>query len=393
MVNNIKKSGILLLILSLSILLVILVGCAGPATTSAPATTAAPPKTTATAAPATAAPPTTSAAPAPTSAAATTAASSGQKIVLTMAGTVPEADIKTRAVRQFIDEVQTKSNGRVQINLFQGGQLIADKDMVTAIPQGMADLAQCQMGGFSGIVAETQLMDLRFVYANEDHWFAVGQGKIGDIISQKLQSKANIKFLSWLAMGTADCWSSTNKVMKTPEDFKGVKFRVPPSALLVKAMSALGGNVVVISEGELYTALQSGVVSATLSMVGVYNDNKWYEVAPYVAQMPISPNASHSIVANLNSWNKLPPDIQQIIQTAASNATVWCRATTKTNNQNYWATVNKLKDSGKIKEIYQVPDTVITQFANIVIPVQKTVIESDPNMTPGVWDMVQAARP
>ncbi len=388
--NNIKKSGILLIILSLSILLVILVGCAGPAATTAPATSAVPPKTTATSASAA------TAVTAATTAAPTTSSASqpaAGKIVLTMAGTVPEADIKTRAVRGFIDEVQQKSNGRVQINFFPGGQLIADKDMVTSVPSGMADLAQCQMGGFSGIVSETQLFDLRFVYANEDHWFAVAEGKIGDIMAQKLQAKANIKFLSFLAMGSADCWSSTNKVMRTPEDFKGVKFRVPPSALLVKSMSALGGNVVVISEGELYTALQSGVVSATLSMVGVYNDNKWYEVAPYVAQMTISPNASHSIVANLNSWNKLPPDIQQIIQTAAKNATIWCRATTKSNNENYWTTVNKLKDSGKIKEIYKIPDTVVTKFSDIVIPVQKAVIEGDPNMTPGVWDMIQQARP
>lgn len=281
----------------------------------------------------------------------------------------------------------------VQINFFPAGQLIADKDMVTAVPAGMADLAQCQMGSFSGIVPETQIFDLRFVFVNEDHWFAVAHGKIGDIITQKLAAKANIKFLTFLAMGSADCWSSTNKTMKTPDDMKNVKFRVPPSALLVKSMSALGANTVVISEGELYTALQSGTVTATFSTIGVYNLNKWYEVAPYVSRMDIAPNASHSIVANLNSWNKLPPNVQQIIQTAANNAEAWGRANSKANNDSFWAATNQLLQSGKIKEIYQMPASTIAQFAAIVIPPQKATIESDPNMTPGVWDIIQQAKP
>ena len=381
--SKIKKTGILLLISIVSLLLVFVVGCAGQATPApSPSPTA---KTPAPSTPTAAAP----------SSSATSAASqpAGQKIVLTMAGTVPESDIKTRAVRQFIDEVGQKTNGQVQINFFPAGQLIADKDMVTAVPAGLADLAQCQMGSFSGIVSETQIFDLRLVFVNEDHWFAVAEGKIGDIIAQKLQAKANIKFLSWLAMGSADCWSSTNKAMKTPDDIKGVKFRVPPSALLVKAMTALGANTTVISEGELYTALQTNVVSATFSTISVYNSNKWYEVAPYASRMDIAPNASHSIVANLNSWNKLPANNQQIIMTAAKNATAWSRSTSKSNNEDYWNTTNQLLKAGKIKEIYAVPAPVIAQFAAIVIPPQKAAIESDPNMTPGVWDIIEQARP
>ncbi len=386
--NNAKKPGILLLILSLSILLVILVGCASPA-----ATTAAPPKTTASAAPTSAAPATT--APAATSAPTTPAASqpAGQKIVLTMAGTMPESDIKTIALRQFAAEVAKNTNDMVQINIFPNNQLIADKDMFTAIPAGMADLAQSNLASFSGLVPETALITMCMTYSNFDHWWAVIHGPLGDIITKKLATSANTKFLAWLSQGPTDVFATTNKTIKVPDDFKGLKFRTPSSALFVKAVNALGGNGVIISAGELYTALGSSVVTGTFCDSKAYNLNKWFEVAPYVSRMVITPDASHAIIANMNSWNKLPANIQQIIQTAALNASEWSKANSAKANADGWTSIQALKDSGKIKDLYVIPPADVAKFKAIMEPSQKEDALKDPKMTPNVMDLIEAARP
>ena len=392
MENKVKKSGVLFLIVTLSLLLVILVGCAGTATTAAPSTTAAPPKTTVTVAPTTTAPITTApVTTAPTSAPPSTTA--GKQIVLSMAGTVPENDIKTRAMRNFAAEVLDKSNGTVKINVFPNGQLVLDKDMVTAIPAGMADLAQCQLGSFSGLVPEAAIMDLGMVFSNDDHWFAVANGKVGDIITTKLAAKANSKFLCWMAQGPTSVFASTTKTIKTPDDMKGLKFRTPPSAYYVKAVGALGAAGTIISANELYTALQTNTVSATFCTSRTFNENKWFEVAPYVSRMLFAPQSSHSFIANLDSWKKLPADAQQIIMTAAKNQEAWTRANSAADDAGYWKTIQDLKDSGKIKDLYVIPDPVVKQFIAIVMPSQIAAINADPNITPGVMDLVEQARP
>ncbi len=389
MENKVKKSGVLFLIVTLSLLLVILVGCAGTATTPAPSTTAAPPKTTATAAPTTAAPttaaPTTTAAPAPTSAA------PAKQLVFSMAGTVPDTDIKSRAIRQFADEVLAKTNGAVKINVFTNGQLIADKDMGTAMPAGMADFAQGQLGIFTN-VPDAAVLDMCFTYTNDDHWWAVANGPLRDSIAKQLSTKSNCTLLSWLAQGPTDVWASTNKVIKTPADLKGVKFRTPPSTFYVKAVTALGAAGTIISVNELYTALQTGTVTATFCNSRIYNENKWFEVAPYLTKMNNAPQSSFAIMANNDSWKKIPAEYQAIIQTAAKNTETWTRATKET--EGYWDKLIEMQKTGKgVKEIYIATESDIKPFIDIVLPSQIAAIKALPNVSPNVVDLLEQARP
>jgi TRAP-type C4-dicarboxylate transport system substrate-binding protein len=141
----------------------------------------------------------------------------------------------------------------------------------------MADLAQANLASFSGLVPETAIVTLAMTYSNVEHWWAVVNGPIGDIIAKKMPVKANCKLLAWLSQGPTQVFSSTIKTIKTPEDMKGLKFRTPASALFVKAVNSLGSNGVIISAGELYTALQSGVVNATFSTPGAFMENKCFQ--------------------------------------------------------------------------------------------------------------------
>jgi TRAP-type C4-dicarboxylate transport system substrate-binding protein len=386
MENKVKKSGVLFLIVTLSLLLVILVGCAGTATTAAPSTTAAPPKTTVTAAPTTAAPTTV----APTTAVPTSAAPAKQ-LVFSMAGTVPDTDIKSRAIRQFADEVLAKTNGAVKINVFTNGQLIADKDMGTAMPAGMADFAQAQIGIFTN-VPDAAVLDMVFTYTNDDHWWAVANGPLRDSIAKQLSTKSNCTLLAWIAQGPTDVWASTNKVIKTPADLKGVKFRTPPSTFYVKAVTALGAAGTIISVNELYTALQTGTVTATFCNARIYNENKWFEVAPYLTKMNSAPQSNFAIIANNDSWKKIPAEYQQIIATAAKNQENWTRATKET--EGYWDKIIEMQKAGKyIKDLYIATPADIQPFIDIVMPTQVAAIKALPNISPGVIDLLEQARP
>jgi tripartite ATP-independent transporter DctP family solute receptor len=386
MKSNVKKSGILFLIVVLSLLLVVLVGCAGPAATTAPTTapatsSAAPPKTTATSAPTTTAAPTTPAASQP----------AVKQMVFSMAGTVPDKDIKSRAIKQFADEVLAKTNGAVKINIFTNGQLIADKDMGTAMPAGMADFAQGQLGIFTN-VPDAAVLDMCFTYTNDDHWWAVANGPLRDSIAKQLSDKSNCTLLSWLAQGPTDVWASTKNVVKTPADLKGVKFRTPPSTFYVKAVTALGAAGTIISVNELYTALQTGTVTATFCNSRIYNENKWFEVAPYLTKMNNAPQSSFAIIANNDSWKKIPAEYQKIIQTAAKNTENWTRANKET--EGYWDTIIEMQKAGKnVKEIYFATESDIKPFIDIVLPTQVAAIKALPNISPNAIELLEQGRP
>jgi TRAP-type C4-dicarboxylate transport system substrate-binding protein len=109
--------------------------------------------------------------------------------------------------------------------------------------------------------------------------------------------------------------------------------------------------------------------------------------------MTFTPDASHAIIINLDAWNKLPANYQQIIATAAKNQENWTKANSAKVNTEGWDQIQALKDAGKIKDLYVIPDPVVQQFIKIVMPSQAAAIVADPNMTPGIMDMLEQARP
>lgn len=374
-----RKLSILTLVTIFSLVALVMVGCASPAPAPSPSTSPA------------AKPPASStpASPSPS------AQPPAKKIVLSLATTVPDSDIKTVAARQFADEVGKKTNGAIEIQVFPNGQLIKDKDMVTALPAGMADFAQFQLGSAAGIVPEASLLELGMYYSSEKHQQSVADGKLGEIISQKLASKGNIKFLSWFAQGPTESWSCNSKTIKLPDDLKGLKFRTPPSPNYVKAVSALGAAGTIISAQEVYTALQTGTVQATFCTTRALVEFKWYEVAPYVSRMTFNYDSTQALNANLDSWNKLSAEHQNIILQAAKNQQAYTRANVVRENEEWWAKLAEQQKTGKVKEIYVVPEESKLKFLNIVAPALKEVILKDTNMPnpQQLLDIIEQARP
>jgi TRAP-type transport system periplasmic protein len=292
----------ILVILALNLSLVI--SCATTPTTSAPPTTsAAPPPATSAAPP----PATSTAAPPPTQAA-------QPKMTLRLTIPNPPGDELTVNAEEFAAAVTKDTNGQYVVKVFPGEAMIKLPETYDAVRQGAAEMAVIGMGIFEGMapgLAELP-MSINNIRANEAAAWPFAQLASQEILEKKL----NMKVIACYGTGGQELWST--KPIKTMQDWKGVLIGSsnPESSAMITGM---GGAPVPISWTDFYTALQKKTVDAVLNSIRgsiVFNIP---DVAKYLTLCYSTPTylAFH---INLDTWNKLPPDIQKIVFNDAQNA-------------------------------------------------------------------------
>jgi TRAP-type C4-dicarboxylate transport system substrate-binding protein len=102
----------------------------------------------------------------------------------------------------------------------------------------------------------------------------------------------------------------STKEIKKVDDLKGLKMRAP-NPLLIKFLGALGSSNVHVATGEVYQALQLGVIDGVASTTNTYLLRKWHEPAKYFLNVPLGLQPHYAIM-NLDRWNKMPKDIQML---------------------------------------------------------------------------------
>ncbi|MFC1871999.1 TRAP transporter substrate-binding protein, partial [Chloroflexota bacterium] len=230
-------------------------------------------------------------------------------------------------------------------------------------------------------------------YDSLGHWQRMAAALADDVLAGYLPQKGNAKFMAWVSNGPTEVWMSAKKTIREPEDVKGLIFRTPPSPVYMRAPEALGASPASISAGELYTAYQRGTVDASFSNSKGATLNKWYEVAPYISRILTHPEATFAFVVNLDSWNKLSPDVQKIIMEAAQEAGDWTFTVSAQSNEDYWKGLYEFEKQGVIKEIYVIPDETVKKFVAIVKPYQAAAFSKEyPDIAPGLLDLLDQTK-
>lgn len=158
----------------------------------------------------------------------------------------------------------------------------------------------------------------------------------------------------------------TKKPVKSVTDLNGMKIRVQTSKTMVKMTELLGGSPSPLSFGEIYTALQQGVVDGAENNLISYAESKHYEVAPYFTfdAHSISPDV---MIMNTKAWNKLSEDEQKIIKQAALNSFDY-------QNKIWFETEDKLVDSLKAQGV-QFFEVDQNEFVEKVQPLYNDVMK------------------
>ena len=233
-------------------------------------------------------------------------------IVLRYAGNFPIKHFITQMMGDWAKLVEQRSNNRVKIELYPAGQLYTDKDLDRALVSGAVDLGQAMPNVLAGISPAMHILDFAMVFDDWDHFDRVYHQGDGLKITDDEARAHNMKEVFLMPYGNTLGPITAKKKVTTHADLKGLKVRSMGGNIAL-ALQALGATPVFLSSGEVYQALQRGTIDGAVSGLTSMEERAWGEVTKYLWELYFCSTTSGHTVANLNSWNKLPPDIQKIM--------------------------------------------------------------------------------
>jgi tripartite ATP-independent transporter DctP family solute receptor len=244
------------------------------------------------------------------------------------------------ALEQFKQEVESKSNGSITVELYGDAALGSATDTIEGMQLGTIECVFASTAAMSQFVPEFYYVDAPFIFTDEDHAHRVVDGEVGQIIDQACLDEQGIRVLGWYDTGFRNIYSS--KAINTIDDLKGLKIRTMQSDLHTATFEALGCLPTPMSSSEVYTSLSQGTIDAAENCYSYVLNQSMYEVAPYII------NTGHFfgfcvIMIADSVFQKMSANQQEIVTTAAANSVTYQR---KTMDQQNTDAVAKLKDLG-----------------------------------------------
>jgi tripartite ATP-independent transporter DctP family solute receptor len=303
----------------------------------------------------------------------TTAAFAECEVTLKSSDTHPDGYPTVAAVQKMGEMIKERSGGRICIEVFHSAQLGEEKDTIEQTKFGVIDMNRVSMGPFNNIIEETKVVSLPFIFRGTDHMHRVMDGPIGEEILAAFEPHGFIGLAYY--DGGSRSFYNTQKPIASIEDLAGMKVRVMQSDVFVDMMSALGANATPMPFGEVYSALQTGVIDAAENNWPSFESSGHYEVAGYYTlnEHLIVPEA---LVMSKVSWDKLSPEDQALIRQAAKDSVPI--------NRELWAAREKVSEEKIRAAGVQIIDNIDkTPFIEAMVP----VYEKHAN-TPKLQDLV-----
>jgi tripartite ATP-independent transporter DctP family solute receptor len=160
-------------------------------------------------------------------------------------------------------------------------QLGGAKENIDAVRAGTIFAAWVGVAFVSRLVPEVEAVSLPFVFEGREQALRVIDGRVGDLIEDKLAAKG-FTALGWMELGSRHVTNS-KRPLKALEDFQGLKIRMQPNETHLATFRALGANPIAMDIKELYSALQQGVVDGQENPYPVILANRYFEVQKYVS--------------------------------------------------------------------------------------------------------------
>jgi len=237
-----------------------------------------------------------------------------QAIRLVFSHHVPTAHLIHGVAEKFAEQVKQTTNGQVTIDIKPASQLFNLRTSAEALQLGTLDLCWSDLGTLANWQPQFGFVSMPFLFSDYDHVKKVLFGPIGDQIAKEAKDTLGVEVLSLGASGFRVFLSK--KAIAKAEDCRGIKLRVPEIPTWVEMAKALGANPTPIPAGEIYTALQTGVVDAIEVPADFIVSAKSYEAAGFVTR------THHiftevSMFASAKKMATLPPNVQKAVRDAA----------------------------------------------------------------------------
>ncbi|MHC4943960.1 MAG: TRAP transporter substrate-binding protein [Planctomycetota bacterium] len=227
------------------------------------------------------------------------------------------------------EQVHERSQGRLRIDIYPSEQLGSERECIELLQIGSLGMTKVSSSALEGFVPAINVLGLPYLFRDEAHRFQVLEGEIG----RKLLLEAQEYWLRGLCFydaGSRSFYTKEKPVLR-PADLQGYKIRTQESPTAMRMVQALGGAPTPIAWGELYTALQQGVVDGAENNPPSFHLSRHYEVCKHYALDEHTAVPDVLIISTL-IWEDLTADLQTILQEAADASAqeqkrLWKKAT------------------------------------------------------------------
>jgi len=240
-----------------------------------------------------------------------------KQIVIKLAHGLDPSHPVHKAMVFMAQRVAEKSNGQVRIDIYPSEQLGSERECIELLQIGSLGMTKVSASVLESFVPEFKVFSLPYLFRDREHFFKVLQGDIGRELLLSGQ-KYWLRGLTYYDAGSRSFYTREKPIL-TPDDLKGLKIRTQESATAMRMVQALGGSATPIAWGELYTALQQGVVDGAENNPPSFYLSRHYEVCKHYS-LDQHTSVPDVLLISTIIWNSLPEEVQKIIQEAADES-------------------------------------------------------------------------
>ena len=186
-----------------------------------------------------------------------------------------------RALLHFEGLVEAGSNGEIDGQIFPSSQMGPDREMIEGVQTGVLEMAIPPSSFFAGWDPAFAVIELPYMYASKDIAFDVLESEAGDGMIERVENQGLVG-LGWLELGVRNVTNNVRPIA-TPADLEGVKLRTMQVPAHVATFQALGANPTPMNFGEVYSALQQGVIDGQENPLAIITSQRFYEVQKHLS--------------------------------------------------------------------------------------------------------------
>lgn len=225
------------------------------------------------------------------------------------------------AMEKFKEVAEKKSNGAIKVDLFTGGVLGSEREIMEASrTNSIQMIAESSLADCIFFAPEYAIFSTPYLIESDDHANKVWASDVGREINDHIEKNFGIRTLGIMNHGPRHL--TANKPIHSPNDLSGLRLRLPENAVYIKVWTALGATPVPVSFPEVYGALQTGVAAAQENPLATINASKFYEVQKYLIKTT-HVIEGYKIQCSSIWWNQLTDNQKRIIEESLEEATAY----------------------------------------------------------------------
>ncbi|EAX48863.1 TRAP dicarboxylate transporter, DctP subunit [Thermosinus carboxydivorans Nor1] len=245
----------------------------------------------------------------------------GAKYTWRLAETHPPDYPTTMGDKKFAELVYERTNGRIKIEVFPSGQLGEEKAVIEQVQLGAIELTRVNASPLAEFNKNFGVLSLPYIFDNDTHLWKFLQGDAGNKLLDSLE-KSKMKGLAYYDSGARSFYA--RKPLNSIDDLKGLKIRVQQSKINMDMIAALGASATPMPYGEVFSALQTGVIDAAENNYPSYFSSNHYQVAKYYI-LDKHQRTPEVLLISKTAWDKLSDEDKKIIKQAALDSVAFQR--------------------------------------------------------------------